>query len=99
MPSLSKRVWLQVTNKIFISRICCYQGKDGTKSKQRSEEVIVIVSVSVLCVILLAYTVDEILFEECQKQNHNEKSLEILSQAKGEIRMQRFITDERTGIQ
>ena len=37
--------------------------------------------------------------EECQKANHNKNFGVLPQEAKGESTMQRFITDERTGIQ
>ena len=50
---------------------------------------------------LLAYTQSaEILFRRMSKAKPQREIFGILPQeAKGEIRMQRFITDERTGIQ
>lgn len=103
-PHCQKSLCLQVTDRYSVQRIVAIrQGRIRQKpTEKQKKEIIIIVSVSVLCVAVPTglHTVSRNSVPRNVKTKSQREIFGILSQeAKGEIRMQRFITDERTGIQ
>ena len=105
MPSLSKRVCAYKQPTDFLFKGLLLSGKARPKeSRQRRRTGNALLPSACMCCVwqyLLAYTQSaEILFRGMSKAKSQREIFKILPQeAKGEIRMQRFITDERTGIQ
>ena len=104
-PHCQKEFIPTSNRQIFCSKDCCYQARqDKTKADREAEKRKSLLSSACLCCVwqyLLAYTQSaEIMFRRMSKAKSQREIFEILPQeAKGEIKMQRFITDERTGIQ
>ena len=104
-PHCQKEFVPTSNRQIFCSKDCCYQARqDKTKADREAEKGNHYYRQRVCAVCGSTYwpthSQQKFCSEECQKHKSQREIFGILPQeAKGEIRMQRFITDERTGIQ